>query len=169
MKEKEEKKEKVVKDYKLKSTIVSVSTSDKYKDRVNFTLATQFLSYDENGTETKSDTFTLDSFALARQLGAVNFPLKPVVLAFSNGGKSLCVEALAMLLIGAEVEIDRVFHEQGEEREYGEGETYNHDTFATKIKSISAAMPDAVTAQIVVDVLKASKQQQPQVAMRPAI
>ena len=165
MKEQEKKK---VDSYKVKSTIVSVCNSDKYKSRVNFTLANRFSSYDENGVLGESDTFTLDSFALTRQLGGVNFPLKPVVLAFSNGGKSLCVEALAMLLIGSEVEIERVFHEQGEEREYGNGETYQHDTFATKIRTISAAMPDSITSQIIVDVLKASTQQT-QVVMKPTI
>lgn len=171
---KEEKKVKVEKDYKIKSTLLSLAISDKkeYKGRVNFTLAERFDGTNEKGEPEKKDFFSLDPFYLARQLGAVSFPMKNVVLAFSNGGKNLCIEALAMLLIGAEIEVERVFHEQGEEREYSE-QPYEHDTYSSKIVSINALNPDPFTVQLIQQTLKDHKQQmqqqQPAIGMIPTL
>lgn len=161
------------KDYKLKEVVSYVALSDKkeYKDRIYLYLNNEIDSTDDHGNEKKNNYFSLHSYNLFRQLTRLQFVGKAELVAFSNNGKYICIPALSMLLDGATIEGDRIWHLEGEEREI-EGGVYNHDTYATKItkidnSSISPMLYESAVKMIkeyYYDMMKAS-----QVVMRPTI
>ena len=158
------------KNYKIKDgTICYLGLGDgDLKGRVEFCLNKSFISIDKNGNECERDQFSLKPFALFKQLCRLNFEGKTEFIAFSNMGKNMSLEGLCMLLCGAKIQADRIFHIAGEEREYEEG-VYDRDTYATKIVAIDNSSISERTLNNAISIIVKNAEKKPESEIRPII
>lgn len=127
----------VVAPIKVVAKVVNVVYSDTLK-RVGIVLDKTFKGFNQDNKEIETDTFRLNAYTLAKQTSAFVPHIKMAqALAL---GKSVRPELFSLSLIGADIEIVRTYHEEGEERETlkedGTPEVYEKDTWTTEISKV---------------------------------
>lgn len=129
----------MMKDYELtNATISMVSESEKYLNKLGqgkiiFTLTESIPSTNEEGKEEDKNFFSLDAYAFLTS--GVDFPLRPVVVAKSDGGKIIPYEALCLLLSGAKVTAKRIAKKADDLNT--QGVPYGKPCYTTEIVTIS--------------------------------
>lgn len=128
----------MVEPIKVIAKVVNVVYSDTLK-RVGIVLDKTFKGFNQDNKEIETDTFRLNAYTLAKQTSAFVPHIKMAqALAL---GKSVRPELFSLSLIGADIEMVRTFHEEGEERETlkedGTPEVYEKDTWTTEITKVT--------------------------------
>lgn len=121
-------------DYTLKGVITKVMQSQG-DNRITLVLNKEFAGYDNNGEEVTTTMFGTNVYNLINEVGA-QVPELQLADAMALG-KPLNPQIVALVLMNAEIEVQRVFKEKGEEREFSEnGEVYTNTCFVTRFKKI---------------------------------
>lgn len=120
----------------VKGNIVAVTLPKGIDGRVTISLDSDpFPSIDfETGEETEKTSFGINIRNLVNQIGE-----KVEYIALANAlamGKSINPQIISLSLIGASVEVKRVFHAKGTKREKSE-ELYSKNCIASEIISIT--------------------------------
>lgn len=127
-------------DYKIENArIIKVWTSKFDTKRISLQLDKTFTSFDEKGNFVEStDTFGIAIGAIMQQCN--NEPHLSLADALAMG-QPVNPQIVSLVLTGATINVDRVFKEKGEEREYEKG-VYNNDCYTSKITSIKPKIAD---------------------------
>lgn len=133
-------------DYTLKATITKVMQSQG-DNRITLVLNKEFAGYDNNGEEVTTTMFGTNVYNLINEVGA-QVPELQLADAMALG-KPLNPQIVALVLMNAEIEVQRVFKEKGEEREFSEnGEVYTNTCFVTRFKKIKTHINQVFVSMI---------------------
>ena len=127
-------------DYKIENArIVKVWTSKFDTKRISLQLDKTFTSFNEKGELVEStDTFGISIGAIMQQCN--NEPHLSLADALAMG-QPVNPQIVSLVLTGATIDVERVFKEKGEEREYEKG-VYANDCYTSKITSIKPKIAD---------------------------
>lgn len=129
----------MLKDYEItNATISMVAESDKFANklgqgRITFTLTELIPSTNDKGKEEDKNNFSLDAFAFLTS--GVDFPMRPIIVAKSKGGKIIPYDALCLLLSGCKLTAKRIAKKA--EDLNSQGQPYGQPCYTTEIVSIA--------------------------------
>lgn len=152
-------------DYITKVKIAKVIGGN-YENRVAFVVDGMPLAgYNDLNEEAAVTTFGLNVNELCNQVRQQVPELAMFEIAAM--GKRINPQAVAFIFQGAEMEIERIYKEKGEERETGNiNDKYSANCFVTKIKKVTTHIPQQV-AQLLNMLLMQQVSQPMQVAASP--
>ena len=130
-------------DYTAKVKITKVIGGN-YENRVAFVVDGMPLAgFNDMNEEAAVTTFGLNVNELCNQVR--NQVPELAMFETAAMGKRINPQAVAFIFQGAEMEIERIYKEKGEERETGNSaDTYSANCFVTKIKKVTTHIPQQV-------------------------
>lgn len=133
----------------ISGKVLNVSNS-LYDNRITIQLDKTFPSYDSEGNEVESDTFSIANYRAAQELANVdNFARTIKAFTLNN----ITPQILSLLLTGASITIKREFKAQGELREGSEEEVYSTNCYKTSINSYKNTL-DNLTRTLILQAAK---------------
>lgn len=153
-------------DYNAKVKITKV-IGGSYENRVAFVVDGMPLAgFNDLNEEAAVTTFGLNINELCNQVRQQ----VPELAMFETAamGKRINPQAVAFIFQGAEMEIERIYKEKGEERETGNSaDTYSANCFVTKIKKVTTHIPQQVAQLLNMLLMQQVAQPMPAVAASP--
>lgn len=126
--------EKRAEDYLLNAKIIKVMLSQG-DNRVTFVLNKEFDSFDQNGEPYKTNMFGTNIYNLVNEVGS---QVPHLQLADSLAmGAPVNPQIVSLVMVNADIEVQRVFKEKGEEREKEGTGVYSNDCFVTRFKKVT--------------------------------
>lgn len=122
---------------------VAKAIAGTYENRVAFVIdGTPIAGYDETNAESAVTTFGINVNELCNQVR--NQVPELAMFETAAMGKRINPQVVGFIFQGAELQIERVFKEKGEEREVEGTGVYSNDCFVTKIKKVTTHIPQQV-------------------------
>lgn len=153
-------------DYTAKVKITKV-IGGSYENRVAFVVDGMPLAgFNDLNEEAAVTTFGLNINELCNQVR--NQVPELAIFETAAMGKRINPQAVAFIFQGAEMEIERIYKEKGEERETGNSaDTYSANCFVTKIKKVTTHIPQQVAQLLNMLLMQQVAQPMPAVAANP--
>ena len=133
-KAKKEVKEAKVENYTLQAKVTKVMLSQG-DNRVTLVLDKEFDSFDQNGEACKSNMLGTNIYNLVNEIGA-QVPYLQMADALAMG-QPVNPQIVSLSLVNADVVVERLFKEKGEEREVEGTGTYTNNCFVSRFKKVT--------------------------------
>lgn len=151
-------------DYSVKITVSKV-IAGKYPNRVAFAFdGTPIAGFDENNNEAAVQTFGVNVNELCNQVRN-QVPELAMFETAAMGGR-IPVQVIGFIFSGAELEVERVYKEKGEQREATD-DTYTANCFVTKVRKVKTHITQQVTMLLNTMLMQMCTQSMQPVAANP--